>query len=73
MISKELSTTLGLAVNEAKRRRHEYVSIEHILYAILHDEFGKEIIENCGGDVENLKKVLEDFFIHKMEALPEEK
>ena len=30
MISKELSATLGFAVREAKKRRHEYVSIEHI-------------------------------------------
>ena len=37
MISKELSATLGFAVKEAKKRRHEYVSIEHILFAILND------------------------------------
>ena len=47
MISKELSVTLGLAVREAKKRRHEYVCIEHILFAILYDSNGIEIIENC--------------------------
>src|SRR4030042_1466702 len=72
MISKDVSATLGFAVSEAKKRRHEYVSIEHVLFAILHDEFGKEIIENCGGDVENLKKTLEDFFSHKMETVAED-
>ena len=51
MISKELSATLGFAVREAKRRRHEYVSIEHVLYALLHDGSGAEIIANCGGSV----------------------
>ena len=51
MISKELSATLGFAVREAKRRRHEYVSIEHILFAILNDPTGVEIVENCGGDM----------------------
>ena len=40
MISKELSATLGFAVREAKRRRHEYVSVEHVLFAILHDTDG---------------------------------
>ena len=40
MISKELSATLGFAVKEAKKRRHEYVSIEHILFAILNDPNG---------------------------------
>ena len=71
MISKELSVTLGFAVREAKRRRHEYVGIEHILYAILHDSNGVEIIEGCGGNVEHLKMTIEDFFAEKMEVIPE--
>jgi ATP-dependent Clp protease ATP-binding subunit ClpA len=71
MISKELSVTLGFAVREAKRRRHEYVGIEHILFAILHDSNGIEIISGCGGDVEHLKNALENFFNEKMEVIPE--
>jgi ATP-dependent Clp protease ATP-binding subunit ClpA len=71
MISKELSVTLGFAVREAKRRRHEYVGIEHILFAILHDANGVEIISGCGGDVEHLKTALENFFNEKMEVIPE--
>jgi len=71
MISKELSATLGFAVREAKKRRHEYVSIEHVLFAILHDETGIEIIGNCGGDVEKLKKELRDFFKGRIESIPE--
>jgi len=73
MISKELSETLGLAVREAKRRRHEYVSIEHVLFAILHDRTGIEIITNCGGDVETLKQNLNGFFEERMESVPDEK
>jgi len=71
MISKELSVTLGFAVREAKRRRHEYVGIEHILYAILHDSNGLEIVGGCGGDVEHLKQALENFFSEKMEVIPD--
>jgi ATP-dependent Clp protease ATP-binding subunit ClpA len=71
MISKELSATLGFAVREAKKRRHEYVSIEHVLYAILHDSNGVEIIESCGGDIEKLKSIIENFFSEKMEIIPE--
>ena len=41
MISKELSATLGFAVREAKKRRHEYVSIEHLLL-VLADAKGGE-------------------------------
>lgn len=71
MISKELSETLGFAVKEAKKRRHEYVCIEHLLFAILFDGYGIEIIENCGGNVENLKHTLEAFFNEKIEKVPE--
>ena len=71
MISRELSLTLGFAVKEAKRRRHEHVCLEHVLFAILHDSVGTEIIENCGGNVEKLKKSLEEFFRKEMESVPE--
>ncbi|MCJ7540404.1 MAG: AAA family ATPase, partial [Desulfobacterales bacterium] len=72
MISKELSETLGFAVREAKRRRHEYVCIEHLLFAILYDSEGIEIIENCGGNVESLKNAVELFLSQQMESVPEE-
>ncbi|MBC8430840.1 MAG: ATP-dependent Clp protease ATP-binding subunit ClpA [Desulfobacterales bacterium] len=71
MINKQLSETLGFAVREAKRRRHEYVSIEHLLFAILFDSDGVGIIENSGGSIENLKNSLETFFNERMESLPE--
>jgi ATP-dependent Clp protease ATP-binding subunit ClpA len=71
MISKELSATLGFAVREAKKRRHEYVSVEHILFAILYEQSGIEIIENCGGNVETILGNLESFFEEKIEKIPE--
>jgi len=70
MISKELSATLGFAVREAKKIRHEYVSIEHILFAILYDPTGIDIVENCGGNVENLINSIEEFFEEKIERIP---
>ena len=72
MISKELSATLGLAVREAKKRRHEYVCVEHVLFAILHDSEGIDIIEHCGGDTENIKKKLEKFFSDRLERFSED-
>ncbi len=72
MISKELSETLGFAVREARKRRHEYVCIEHLLFAIFHDKSGMEIIENCGGNIEKLKNALELFFSQRMESVPED-
>ena len=72
MISKELSETLGFAVKEAKKRRHEYVSVEHVLFALLHDETGIDIIEKCGGSVDNLKRSLVSFFEERIERIPED-
>lgn len=71
MISKELSVTLGFAVREAKKRRHDHVCIEHILFAILHDNEGIGIIEGCGGNVGNLKNALDNFFNERMESVPD--
>jgi ATP-dependent Clp protease ATP-binding subunit ClpA len=73
MISKELSTVLSLAVKEARKRRHEYVCVEHILYAIIRDASGIEIIESCGGNVTNIQNELERFFNEKLERVPDEK
>jgi ATP-dependent Clp protease ATP-binding subunit ClpA len=71
MISKELSETLGFAVKEAKKRRHEYVGTEHLLFAIVHDSAGIGIIENCGGNIKNLSGSLEKFFKMRVESVPE--
>ena len=71
MINKELGAALGFAAREAKKRRHEYLCLEHMLFAILNDSAGIEIIESCGGDIENLSKTVEDFLSDQMESVPE--
>ncbi|MCI0515049.1 ATP-dependent Clp protease ATP-binding subunit ClpA [candidate division KSB1 bacterium] len=70
MLTIELEMALRAAINEARRRRHEYVTTEHILYALLFDKYGSEIIQACGGDLENLKARLIEFFNHKLVTLP---
>ncbi len=62
MIGKELELTLEAAVRDAKVRKHEYLTVEHVLFAILHDDKGVEIITNCGGNVEALKSRTKGFF-----------
>ncbi|MBA4371319.1 MAG: ATP-dependent Clp protease ATP-binding subunit ClpA [Thermodesulfovibrio sp.] len=62
MINKELELTLEATIREARTRRHEYLTVEHILYALLHDETGIEIITSCGGDVFRLKGALDKYF-----------
>jgi ATP-dependent Clp protease ATP-binding subunit ClpA len=71
MISKELESTLNVALKEAKNRRHEYVSLEHLLFALLRDKDGKAAIIACGGDLEKLGKSLEEFFTTQVEKLPD--
>ncbi|MBW1987960.1 MAG: ATP-dependent Clp protease ATP-binding subunit ClpA [Deltaproteobacteria bacterium] len=70
MISKELESAIGQAVNEAKARRHEYLCIEHILYALLNDRAGARILTACGASIERLRTELENFFESSMEAVP---
>lgn len=70
MISKQVNQALGFALREARHRRHEYVSIEHLLFAILHDSYGVEIIEACGGNVNRLLESLEMFFQEHIRIVP---
>src|ERR671919_640165 len=70
MISKELEGTLRAALNEAQRRRHEYVCLEHLLYALLQDKDAKGAIINCGGDIDQLRQPLGEFFYGQLGTLP---
>jgi ATP-dependent Clp protease ATP-binding subunit ClpA len=69
--SKELKDTLATAFNEALRRRHEYVTLEHVLYALLDDPKVKKIIQACGGDLKGLRSDLDAFFEANMTPLPD--
>jgi ATP-dependent Clp protease ATP-binding subunit ClpA len=71
-ISPEVEIALSLAATEAARRRHEYMTVEHLLYALLFDEKTANVVTHSGGDVKALKVSLERFFDEKMEALEEE-
>jgi ATP-dependent Clp protease ATP-binding subunit ClpA len=70
MITKELQETLNFAAMEAIKRRHEYVTLEHLLYALLHDRTAARVVRACGGNVEALVRELEKFFNEKMEGVP---
>lgn len=72
MLTKELEETLSIAVDEAFKRGHEFVTLEHLLYALLDDKTARNILQNCGADVEKIRKMLEDYFDEVMEILPED-
>lgn len=71
MIKRELELAFAAAVREAQQRRHEMLTVEHILYALLYDEMGSRILKNCGGDIDQLKRSLDEFFTENIELLPE--
>ncbi len=62
MLSKELELALIKAIKEAKNHRHEYVTVEHMLYGLLHDDLARHIIGKCGGNNRNIQDRLERFF-----------
>ncbi len=72
MINKELELTLEAIIRDAEKKRHEYLTVEHILFAALHDEWGIEIITGCGGDTTRMKALLGQFFEENVPKLPPE-
>ncbi len=69
MINDKLEMALVMAIREAKTRKHEHVTVEHILYGLLHDDFASQIITGCGGKIDEMKKNLEDFFSKNLPAV----
>ncbi len=69
-LSREIQLTLQAAFREAVARRHAYVTVEHLLYALLHDDAGAEIVSHAGGNLERLKLALERFFGDDVEEVP---
>ncbi len=70
MLSKELENVITVAVREVKTRRHEFLTLEHLLYALIQEESGREILISCGADVPGLEQQLERFFLEHMDSLP---
>src|SRR6476469_8677084 len=71
MLSPELQATLQRAVDDVRGRRHEYLTLEHLLLSILDDPSGVDIVVKCGGDVDKLRGELEEFLDEKVDELPD--
>ena len=71
MLSPELQATLQRAVDDVRARRHEYLTLEHLLLQILDDPTGTDIVVKCGGSVDALRGELERFLDEQVEELPE--
>ncbi len=61
-ISEDVQTVINTAWYEAKNRNHEYFTAEHVLYKALSFDKSKEILEECGIDVEELAEDLDIYF-----------
>lgn len=59
MLGKELEHTLNRAFQYAQLRRHEYVTVEHLLLALLSNSSARNVLLACGGVIESLEKQLE--------------
>lgn len=70
MLSKALEQALTSAVNEVRLRNHEFLTLEHLLYAIIQEEVGADVIAGCGAELPKLRSQLERFFDENLEPLP---
>jgi len=61
MIAQELEVTLHMAFMDARQRKHEFVTVEHLLLALLDNPSAAEILKACDIDVTDLRKVLLEF------------
>ena len=70
LIAKELQASFRLALAEAKRMRHEYLTLEHLLLALTKDPKTQKVLTACGADLARLRQRLEAFLQETVERLP---
>jgi ATP-dependent Clp protease ATP-binding subunit ClpA len=58
MISQELEVSLHMAFVEARQQRHEFITVEHLLLALLDNPSASEILKACAANVDDLRKAL---------------
>ncbi|HVG61801.1 MAG TPA: Clp protease N-terminal domain-containing protein, partial [Hyalangium sp.] len=72
LIAKELQTSFRNALEEARKMRHEYLTLEHLLLALTQDTRTREVLKACGANVKRLQERLETFLEETVERLPED-
>ena len=61
MLSRELEVTLNLAFKSARDKRHEFMTVEHLLLALLDDASASNVLKACGADISVLRQDLIEF------------
>ncbi|MGE3524021.1 MAG: AAA family ATPase, partial [Candidatus Dadabacteria bacterium] len=71
-LSRELQETLKRSYEQAKAKRHEFITLEHILLELTYDPDASEVLTGCGVDLERLRTSLEDFIDENMPPIDSE-
>jgi ATP-dependent Clp protease ATP-binding subunit ClpA len=71
MLSRELEVTLNLAFKTARDKRHEFMTVEHLLLALLDDASATSVLRACGADLDVLRQDLTEFIDSTMPTIPE--
>ncbi|ACB33931.1 ATP-dependent Clp protease, ATP-binding subunit clpA [Leptothrix cholodnii SP-6] len=61
MIAQELEVSLHMAFVEARQQRHEFITVEHLLLALLDNPSASEVLRACAANIEDLRKSLAQF------------
>lgn len=72
MIAQELEVSLHMAFMDARRKRHEFISVEHLLLAMIDNPSAADVLRACGANLDQLKKQLTDFIDEHTPTVPGE-
>jgi ATP-dependent Clp protease ATP-binding subunit ClpA len=70
MLNKELELTLNAAFKSAHEKKHEFITVEHLLLAMLDNSSAIEVLKSCGGNIELLRKELTEFLDETTPLIP---
>src|SRR6186997_996217 len=70
VFSPSVEVLLTIAYREAVSRRHVYLTVEHLLYALAHDADGERILAACGADLALLRRQLSKHLTESVEQVP---
>lgn len=70
MLNKELEFTLNLAFKEAKERRHEFMTVEHLLLSLLDNPAAGNVLQACEANIDSLRRDLEEFIDETTPIIP---
>lgn len=71
MLSKDLEHTLNEAFTLARRQRHEFMTVEHLLLALLDNESAARVLKSCGADLGGIRRDLSDFIHATTPVIPD--